>query len=138
MVCVSVYSTLLTLNVRAFTLINLNFSIYFSIKSFFFYIYILQDHFTKHPHILPFILFKYTHTHTYIYIYIYSFLKYFISSLSHTFSFVSVQVSLLTPLTLLLSPLRSVPSHVLLSTIRSLFSILSIFNFLYPLRSLLS
>ena len=129
MVCVSVYSTLLTLNVRAFTLINLNFSIYFSIKSYFFYI--LQDHFTKHPHILPFILFKYT----YIYI---LFLKYFISSLSHTFSFVSVQVSLLTPLTLLLSPLRSIPSHILLSTIRSLFSILSIFNFLYPLRSLLS
>ena len=128
MVCVSVYSTLLTLNVRAFTLINLNFSIYFSIKSYFFYI--LQDHFTKHPHILPFYFIE-------IHIYI-LFLKYFISSLSHTFSFVSIQVSLLTPLTLLLSPLRSIPSHILLSTIRSLFSILSIFNFLYPLRSLLS
>ena len=76
MVCVSVYSTLLTLNVRAFTLINLNFSIYFSIKSYFFYI--LQDHFTKHPHILPFILFKYTH--------IYSFFKiFYLKSLSHIF-----------------------------------------------------
>ena len=75
MVCVSVYSTLLTLNVRAFTLINLNFSIYFSIKSYFFYI--LQDHFTKHPHILPFILFKYTHTHTHIYIYIYIYIFFF-------------------------------------------------------------
>ena len=133
MVCVSVYSTLLTLNVRAFTLICLNFSIYLSIKSYFFYI--LQDHFTKHPHILHFILFKYTHIYIYIYI---LFLKYFISSLSHTFSFVSIQVSLLTPLTLLLSPLRYVPSHVLLLTIRSLFSLLSTFNFLYPLRSLLS
>ena len=133
MVCVSVYSTLLTLNVRAFTLINLNFSIYFSIKSYFFFIFykiILQN-----THI--FYLLFYLNTYIYIYIYI-LFLKYFISSLSHTFSFVSVQVSLLTPLTLLLSPLKSVPSHILLSTIRSLFSILSIFNFLYPLRSLLS
>ena len=127
MVCVSIYSTLLTLNVRAFTLICLNFSIYFSIKSYFLY---FTRSFLQNTHI--FYLLFYLNTH------IFFFFKYFISSLSHTFSHVSVQVSLLSPFNLLLSTLRFVPSHVLLSTIRSLFSLLSTFIFLYPLRSLLS
>ena len=127
MVCVSIYSTLLTLNVRAFTLICLNFSINFSIKSYFLY---FTRSLLQNTHIFHLLFYLNTHIN--------SFFFNILSQVSLTHFPLSPFMYLFSPLNLLLSPLRYVPSHVLLLTIRSLFSLLSTFNFLYPLRSLLS